>query len=165
MRQKLAVAATMSLETPLVILDEPTANLDPSVRSEVIGLIHEAEQAGRTVIFSSHVLAEIEQVCQRVLMLRSGRLVHDQPMDQLRRRHRIYARLNGELPPLPAAEEGRVQIVTQEDGQLVLETADEMAPLLGWLGGVPVAEVRIEPVGLQSVYDKYHAQDSLRATP
>ncbi|MDH3716576.1 MAG: ATP-binding cassette domain-containing protein [Planctomycetota bacterium] len=165
MRQKLAVAATMSLDTPLFILDEPTANLDPSVRSEVIGLIHEAQEAGRTVIFSSHVLAEVEQVCERVLMLRAGRLVHDQQMDQLRRRHRIHARLTGDLPTLPAPLEGRLEIITRQDDEILLETPDEMAPLMGWLASLPLAEVRIEPVGLQSVYDTYHAQDSLRTTP
>ncbi len=70
MRQKLALAATLAADTPLVILDEPTSNLDPTVRGDVMGLVAEAKRAGRTVIFSSHVLSEAEQTCDRVAILR-----------------------------------------------------------------------------------------------
>ncbi len=60
MRQKLALTATLAVEQPLLILDEPTANLDPTVRGEVLMMVLEARRAGRTVLFSSHVLSEIE---------------------------------------------------------------------------------------------------------
>ena len=68
MRQKLALTAALSADVPLVILDEPTSNLDPTVRSEVGALVAESRQAGRTVIFSSHVLSEVEEVCDRVVI-------------------------------------------------------------------------------------------------
>ena len=73
MRQKLALAVTLAVDTPLVILDEPTSNLDPTVRADVAALVVEAKQAGRTVIFSSHVISEVEQVCDRAVILRQGR--------------------------------------------------------------------------------------------
>ena len=101
MRQKLALAATLAAETPLVILDEPTSNLDPTVRGIVLDLVSDARRQGRTVVFSSHVLSEVEAVCDRVAFLRSGRLVHTQVMAELRRRHRIRAQLNGQLRPVP----------------------------------------------------------------
>ncbi len=88
-RQKTALVAALAADTPLVILDEPTSALDPTVRSEVLSLVREAQQAGRTVIFSSHVLSEVEQACDRVVILRGGQLVHTQVMRELRRRHRI----------------------------------------------------------------------------
>ena len=89
MRQKLALAVTLAVETPLVILDEPTSNLDPTVRADVAELVLEAKRAGRTVIFSSHVISEVEQVCDRALILRAGRLVYEQVIASLRRQHRI----------------------------------------------------------------------------
>ena len=82
MRQKLALAAVLAVDVPLLILDEPTSNLDPTVRSTVMALIGEARAAGRTVIFSSHVLSETERIADRVVILRSGRLVHDQDMSE-----------------------------------------------------------------------------------
>ena len=103
MRQKLALAVTLAVDTPLVILDEPTSNLDPSVRSDVAALVLEAKRAGRTVIFSSHVISEVEQVCDRALILRAGQLVHTQVIAELRRQHRIRAQLTGPLPRCPTA--------------------------------------------------------------
>jgi ABC-2 type transport system ATP-binding protein len=72
MKQKLALAATLAADTPLLILDEPTANLDPTVRRAVLALVAEARTAGKTVMFSSHVLSEVEEVCDRVVILRAG---------------------------------------------------------------------------------------------
>ncbi len=157
MRQKLALAATLAADTPLVILDEPTANLDPTVRGDVLALVAEARQAGRTVIFSSHVLSEAEQTCDRVAILRAGELVHTQVMSQLRRQHRIQARLTGPLVPPPAAVAGQLAIATTAEGSVTIETPGELSPLLGWLATLPLAEVQIEPVGLRAVYDRFHA--------
>jgi ABC-2 type transport system ATP-binding protein len=157
MRQKLALAATLAADTPLVILDEPTSNLDPTVRGDVIALVAEAKRLGRTVIFSSHVLSEAEQACDRVAILRGGELVHTQIMNQLRRQHRIHARLTGPLAPLPAHLDGQLAVQTTAAGELTIETPGELSPLLGWLATLPLAEVQIEPVGLRAVYDRFHA--------
>ncbi|MDX1944619.1 MAG: ABC transporter ATP-binding protein [Pirellulaceae bacterium] len=158
MKQKLALAATMAANTPLAILDEPTANLDPTVRSTVLALVREARAAGNTVMFSSHVLSEVEEVCDRVVILRAGQLVHTQRMDQLRQQHRIVAALSGPLPPIPDGLQDQLAIVRQTQGEAVLETPGELAPLLKWLATLPLADVRIEPIGLRSVYDRYHAE-------
>ncbi|MEX0936409.1 MAG: ABC transporter ATP-binding protein [Pirellulales bacterium] len=156
MRQKLALAAVFAPEVPLVILDEPTSNLDPSVRNDVLRMIDEVKADGRTVLFSSHVLSEVEAVCDRVVILRRGELVHTQVMSELRRQHRIRARITGPLPPTPEHFNGTVRVERNGDDGLTIETPDELSPLLGWLAGLPLSEVRIEPVGLQTVYDHYH---------
>ncbi len=155
MRQKLALAATLATDSPLVILDEPTANLDPSVRATVIELIAEAKQSGRTVIFSSHVLSEVEEVCDRVAILRAGRCVHTQLIVELRRRHRLHASLAGALPPLPDGLAERVTIVVDAAGELEIE-ADELSTLLSWLATLPLKEIRAEPIGLRAIYDQFH---------
>jgi ABC-2 type transport system ATP-binding protein len=157
MRQKLALAVTLAVDTPLVILDEPTSNLDPSVRSDVAVLIGEAKRAGRTIIFSSHVISEVEQVCDRALILRQGRAVHTQVISDLRRKHRIRAQLTGSLPPVPPMFNGTVTLSTDARGDLLIETPGELSGLLGWLATLPLAEVNIEPVGLRALYDQFHA--------
>jgi ABC-2 type transport system ATP-binding protein len=156
MRQKLALAVVLATESPLVILDEPTANLDPTARAEVLDLVREARAAGRTVIFSSHVLSEVEETCDRVAIVRAGRLVHEQSLDHLRRRHRITARLTGPIGAVPAALAHQVTVGGETDGRIALEASDSLAPLLGWLATLPLDEVRIEPVGLSAVYDAFH---------
>jgi ABC-2 type transport system ATP-binding protein len=162
MRQKLALAAVLATEAELLILDEPTANLDPTARAEVLDLVREANAAGRTVIFSSHVLSEVEETCGRVAIMRAGRLVHEQTMAAVRRGHRIRARLTGPFAGVPAALAGQVAVAAEgrplagTGERVVLEAAESLAPLLGWLATLPVAEVEIEPIGLAAVYDRFH---------
>lgn len=161
MRQKLALAAVLAADTPLVILDEPTSNLDPNVRQTVAQLVRECRDQGRTVVFSSHVLSEVEETCDRVAILRRGHLVHVQELGTLRRRQRIHALLRGPLPEPPAAL--RVDLDIERHPQpdagaerLIVETSLDLAKLLPWLAAAPLENLRVEQVGLRSVYETYH---------
>ncbi len=156
MRQKLALAAVLAAETPFVILDEPTANLDPNIRNRVAEMVREAQSAGRTVLFSSHVLSEVEALCDRVAILRKGRLVHQQVVADLLRQHRIVAKLDGEMLPVPREFQETLRVEHSADGYIEMETPGELQPLLGWLSGLPIREVRIEPIGLRAIYDRFH---------
>ncbi len=158
MRQKLALAAVIATEAAVTILDEPTANLDPTARAEVLDLVREARAAGRTVIFSSHVLSEVESTCDRVAIVRAGRLVHEQSIANVRRSHRITARLTGELGRLPESIAPHATVAQETDGTVVIESSDSITPLLGWLATLPLDEVQIEPVGLGAVYDRFHGR-------
>jgi ABC-2 type transport system ATP-binding protein len=156
MRQKTALAAVLSSTAPLLILDEPTTNLDPTARSEVLAIVREAKTAGCTVLFSSHVLSEVEEACDRVVILRRGEVVHEQTMQDLRRQHRIHGRLTGAVPELPAHFNGALTVQQPAADRVLIDAPGELAPLLGWLATLPLAEVRIEPVRLQSIYDQFH---------
>ena len=158
MRQKLALAVCLSTESPLLILDEPTANLDPTVRREVLKLIAEAKRAGRTVIFSSHVLSEIEQVCDSVVILKNGELVHSQTIKELKQRHRILARLQGSLPPFSTEIDSQTQITHSDNNLVQIESTSDLKLLLTWLASAPLEDVIIEPMGLNAVYDQFHPE-------
>lgn len=171
MRQKLAIAAVVGSRAPLLILDEPTANLDPTVRSRVLDMVSEAKRAGRTVIFSSHVLSEIEEVCDRVALLRDGRLAHQQSLHTLKARHRIVARRDRSAAltqrnedatetaiAIPPSLSDRV-VRARVDGDCVtIETAGDLAPLLPWLGSLNLRQMRVEAYGLRAVYDSVHGE-------
>lgn len=165
MRQKLALAVTLSTAAPLLILDEPTSNLDPTVRGTVLELIGEVRRSGRTVLFSSHVLSEVEHVCDRVGILRAGRLVHTQVMSELRQRHRILASVRGPLPEAPALVNGPLSYEVDESGRVVMETPGALSPLLGWLSTLPLEQVQIEPLGLRAVYDRFHGSEPTANEP
>jgi len=160
MKQKLALAATLGADVPLYILDEPTANLDPSVRSTVLALVAEARDRGATVMFSSHVLAEVEEVCQRVMILRSGKLVHTQVLQELRSQHRILAWLNGPLPGIPRELSREACRVSQVGDLATIESDGDLQPLLGWLASLPLRDIRIEPVGLRTIYERFHRSEA-----
>lgn len=156
MRQKLALAVALAPETSLLILDEPTANLDPTVRRDVIALILEARTRGQTIVFSSHVLSEVEDACDRVVVLRGGLLVDSVRVADVRRQHRIQARLVGRMSDPPPSLSTRLEIAYDSSGRVTILTSDDLAPLLGWLAEQPLESLQIEPVGLRTVYERHH---------
>lgn len=162
MRQKLALAIALSNEAPMLILDEPTANLDPTVRGRVIEMVAEAKSAGKTVMFSSHVLSEIEDVCDRVAILRSGKLVFQQSLSDLKKQHRIRATLHGELPKVPA-ELSQSLTITRTEDSVQIETPSELSGVLKWLSEAPLQDVYIQPIGLRAVYDRFHSERPAQA--
>ncbi|TWU18674.1 ABC transporter ATP-binding protein [Allorhodopirellula heiligendammensis] len=182
MRQKLALAVVFGPRTPLLILDEPTANLDPSVRGEVLSLVLSERDEGRTVMFSSHVLSEIEQTCDRVAFLRRGELVRKLVMEDLFQRHRVTATLNpdvfipehdpsaalGEVPSDLRGQIAACQIspLGTRGNRVQIDTAGDLSPTLGWLASLPLHHVRIEPLGLHSVYEAVHlGQPDMSSVP
>jgi len=135
MRQKLALSICLSVEAPLLILDEPTANLDPTVRGQVLDLIKEAKKRGQTVIFSSHVLSEIEEVCDRVAILKSGKLAFQQSLEDLSWQHRIRATTEINVADRIDKLDSQVQpTILQDDDRVMIETQGELSPVLNAVG-------------------------------
>ncbi|MEL7497069.1 MAG: ABC transporter ATP-binding protein [Planctomycetota bacterium] len=161
MRQKLALSIALSADVPLLILDEPTANLDPTVRGQVIEVVLESKAKGTTVVFSSHVLSEIEDSCDRVGILRAGQLVHVESMSSLNRKHRIRAKTqSNQLPEIPSDLKEQLDIKHDRD-QVQIETSGELSRVLKWLADASLVDVYVQPVGLRSVYDRFHFPDKI----
>ena len=156
MRQKLALVLAFSNNAPLLILDEPTANLDPTMRSRVMGLVSEMGKKGQTVVFSSHVLTEIEEVCDRVGILKSGKLVHLAPLSELAQVHHLSAITTGPFPELPPRLADCVQFHILDDQQVILQVEGDLAPVMQWLSTAPLEQMQIEPTRLKSIYQQYH---------
>jgi ABC-2 type transport system ATP-binding protein len=83
-RQKVAIVAAFAADVELLLLDEPTSGLDPVMAAAFEDVVREANGNGRTVLLSSHVLAEAESLCERVSIIRSGRIVESGSLDELR---------------------------------------------------------------------------------
>src|SRR5437660_1197670 len=94
MKQKLALAQAFADPVEILILDEPTSALDPSARADVLGLVADARARGQTIIFSGHVLSEVEQVADRVAIMRLGRLMHVEDMHTRRSLRMILLRFH-----------------------------------------------------------------------
>jgi ABC-2 type transport system ATP-binding protein len=165
MKRKVALLVVLTAHAPLLILDEPTNALDPTMRRLLLDQLRRARAQGQTVLFSSHVLSEVEEVCDRVGILQRGRLVHLQAMSELQQTRRVRFRLASrererpEIEPLP--DFAGVQEVIQEKDHATIYCDGPLEPILQWLARQPVAELTVESVGLESVYAKYHGE----ATP
>ena len=157
MKRKVALLTVLAPQVPLVLLDEPTNTLDPTMRDELLAQLREARGRGQAVLFSSHVLAEVEQVCDRVGILQRGRLVHLQSIAELNAEERLvrvrFRRLPESWPALP----GLAPIVAGLEARFT--TRGPMDRLLDWLGRQEVDDLRIQPLGLGGVYAKYHGID------
>ncbi len=159
MKRKVALLAVLVPRVPLVILDEPTNTLDPTMRDELLGQLRLAKAAGKAVLFSSHVLQEVEAVCDRVAILRRGRLVHLQDMAELREGRHVAARLLG--PPPAAGPDGSpLPPDAAADGRLDFDYRGPLPDLLGWLAKVPLGELKVGPLGLTPIYRKHHGGDA-----
>ena len=154
MKRKVALLTVLLPRTDLLILDEPTNTLDPTMRDQLLDQLKQAKARGQAVLFSSHVLSEVEQVCDRVGILQRGRLVHLQKMAELGEARSVSVRFSRPFERLP--ELAGVTVQQEEDLQLVLEHQGPLPPLLEWLAGQPVADLRVEPLGLAPIYHRYH---------
>jgi len=83
MVQRLGIAQSLIGDPQLVVFDEPTSGLDPAGRKEVLDLVHSLKEAGKTVFLSSHILPEVEQICDRVVIINRGRLVRAGRLDEI----------------------------------------------------------------------------------
>lgn len=114
MRQRMSLALALQSKPEMLIMDEPTGGLDPLARKEFRDIIMEENDRGAAILLSSHILSEVEMVCQRAVMLSKGRLVAQGSMEELlggESHYRIAAVLNGEQldEVLPESElQGRI---------------------------------------------------------
>jgi ABC-2 type transport system ATP-binding protein len=158
MKRKVALLQVLAPRTPLLIMDEPTNTLDPTMRDELLDQVRRCRDRGQAVLFSSHVLTEVEQVCDRVAVLRQGRLVHLQSISELRQGRLVQARCTGPVgppPPLPGLRE-----LERTPERLALEMTGPLTELLHWLAGQPLADLHVESLGLKAVYSRYHEAEA-----
>lgn len=119
MRQRLGIASTLIGDPALVILDEPTNGLDPAGQRDIRALVKELAAEGRAVLLASHLLHEVEQVCQKVLVIKKGRLIASGPMDEIVRSGSVY---RVEVAPPAAARDallgvrGVTHVTLRDDG-------------------------------------------------
>jgi ABC-2 type transport system ATP-binding protein len=154
MKRKLALLQALLPRAPLLILDGPTNTLDPAMRDDLMHLLNEARDRGQSVLFSSHVLHEVEQLATRVALLRRGELVHSGKLKEMQHGTRLKIRFQGHAPDPPDLP--GITVESRDGDLLILEHSAEWAPLLRWLGNQPVKSIDQEPLGLAQVYRRYH---------
>jgi ABC-2 type transport system ATP-binding protein len=153
MRQKLGLAAALQHAPDLLILDEPTAGLDPLVREVVFELLQQAGREGRTVFHSSHVLSEVERTCTRVGILRAGRLVSVARTEEVRRAsvRRMVVRFARPVPPGEFDIPG-VEVMECQDTRVVLRVAAALDPLIQVLARHPVEHLAFPEPSLEEAF-------------
>ena len=163
-KQKVGVIQALMHQPELLLLDEPTSGLDPLMQQEVLGLLREANSTGTTIFFSSHIMSEVENLAERVAIIRSGEIVEVTQTSRLTRSsvNRITIRFKlpvefTELVNLPG-----VEVLSQLDQtSLTLQVTGDMEMLVQILGHLPVLDLETERPSLEEVFLTYYKKNNL----
>ncbi len=151
-RQKVQLIAAFASRAELLILDEPTGGLDPLMEMAFRETVREAKERGQTVFLSSHILSEVETLCDRVGILRTGRLVDEGTLAELRHlsAQTVEVTFDGhvpELPPLPGVERRRAG-----PNALRFEVSGSVGPLIAALAAYPLVSLESRAPSLEEIF-------------
>jgi ABC-2 type transport system ATP-binding protein len=156
-RQKLGLILAMAHRPRLLILDEPTTSLDPLMQEQLRQHLRSLASAGHTIFFSSHTLSEVEQLCDRVAILREGRVVEDATMDELRGRCRREVTIRWK----DAAEAAKdpppfLELQRRDDRNWTCFLAGDSTDLVRWASGRPIEDISIGWPDLGILFRRYY---------
>jgi len=151
-RQKVQLVAAFASRADLLILDEPTSGLDPLMEMAFRETVQEAKQRGQTIFLSSHILSEVEALCDRVGILRSGRLVDEGTLADLRHlgAQTIEVTFAGRAPSLPQLP--GVSVVSAGANALRCEVTGSVGPLIAALAEHPVVALTSREPSLEEIF-------------
>jgi len=161
-RQKVALVAALAAPTSLLVLDEPTSGLDPLMERVFTEEITRAAGEGRTVLLSSHILAEVQGLCSAVTIIKGGRVVEHGDLGTLRRLSLTHIEMSA-----PTAEVGAVSQaletmgldVVEDGGRLSLEVPAEQVPtVLSLVGEHRIQDVTCEPASLEDLFLRHYEE-------
>jgi ABC-2 type transport system ATP-binding protein len=157
-RQKVALVAAFASDVELLVLDEPTAGLDPLMEEVFRECIAEEKRRGRTVLLSSHILSEVEMLCDRVSIVRAGRTVETGTLAEMRRLTRTSISAEVTRPPAGLAELPGVHDVRLDDRRITCQVdADALDAVLGRLVEAGVRALVSRPPTLEELFLRYYA--------
>lgn len=163
-KRKLGLILALMNHPDLLILDEPSSGLDPLMQQTFYQLMREARAEGKTIFLSSHILSEVQAICDRVGILRGGRLQAVQRVSELTRadfRH-VTLRLRDAAPSGLLANISGVSEVKTEGKQVQLQLAGDFDPLLRALNGNYVEDIEIQEPTLEEIFLKYYDGSDMR---
>jgi ABC-2 type transport system ATP-binding protein len=162
-KQKVALVCALQPRPDLLILDEPTAGLDPLVQQTFFALLHEATGEGRTVFLSSHIISEVERVCDRVAIIRDGRIVEVDEVRGLRRLAVHHVELRFAQPVATAVFEslpGVSEVVAEDEGRLVrLQASGSIGPVVQAATRHDLVDLTSREPNLEDVFLAHYGHD------
>jgi len=160
-KQKVGVVAAFMSRADLLILDEPTGGLDPLVQQTVLEMVREAKADGRTIFFSSHILSEVQAICDRVGIIREGRLVAIQRVEDLfaQRMNRISLIFDG-LPPVGTFDLHGVTVLERRKQTIVLEVRENLPQVLAAASQHNILDIETHNISLEEIFLAYYSKEN-----
>ena len=158
MKRKLGIVQAFQHDPPLVILDEPSEGLDPMMQETFYDLLEDTRRRGRTVFLSSHVLSEVERVCDRIGLLRAGRLVLVSTVDEIRRLapRRVRVVFGADVAAERLAAPAGCETIEIGPRAWTLAALGPLGPLVEAVADLPVADLEVSEPHLEDVLARYY---------
>ena len=162
MKRKLGLIQALQGDPILLILDEPTEGLDPLMQESFYDILSDVQRRGRTVFLSSHVLSEVERVCNRIALLRKGELVLLSPVEEVRRMaaRRVCVIFEEDVVSGPPGLPEGLEVLEVNPRFWRLRVHGRLGPLMKALSGLPVKDVEVYEPRLEDVLMKYYREDT-----
>jgi ABC-2 type transport system ATP-binding protein len=160
MKRKLGIIQAFQCDPPLLILDEPTEGLDPLMQEAFYALLADVQRRGRTVFFSSHVLSEVERVCERVALLRSGELVLLSTVEECRRLAPRLVQVSFDADVPAPRDLASTTVVESSPRSWTLRIAGPLGALLRDLSALPVDDLHVAEVKLEDAVRHFYKGDA-----
>ena len=158
-KQKVGVVTAFMGKPDLLILDEPTTGLDPLVQQTVMELVREASGAGATVFFSSHILPEVQAVCDRVGIIREGQLVATERVEDLVTQHFKRVRLRfADMPPDDAFARYGVEVLARDLQGMTLEIRQDLDKVMAEAASYGITDIETMHVSLEEIFLAYYGK-------
>jgi ABC-2 type transport system ATP-binding protein len=165
MRQKLGLIMALVHRPRLLVLDEPTTSLDPIMQEKLYDHLRALAAEGHTVFFSSHTLSEVEELCDRVVILREGRLVADETLEALRARAKRVVSIRwqenakpGDITPPPGLE-----VHERRNMEWHATLAGPVMEFVRWTARQPIADLTVSPPDLTDLFQQYYTGGEARS--
>ena len=155
-KKKVGIVQGLLHEPKLIILDEPTSGLDPLMQQRFFEIIKEENQKGATVFFSSHILSEVQTLCNRVAIIKEGEIIKLEDIKTLRENNYKKLTLRGEQLSSQKVAGLNLSDIHLDEGELRGFYNGDMNQLLQVLSGVRVKDVLIEEPTLEEVFMHYY---------
>lgn len=154
-KQKLAIVLALCGQPKMLIMDEPTAGLDPLLQQEIYEILAEYKQSGGTVFLSSHNLAEVEKICDRIGIIKEGSIVADRSMEDIRDMSIHVVSVISDSPMRPGLK--NITITHTNGNHSMLKVTGSLNPLLGYLAKHKVHDLEITHASLEDIFLEYYS--------
>ena len=158
MRQKVAIIQAFMNNPDLIIMDEPTSGLDPLVQQEFMDMVLEEAEHGTTIFMSSHILSDVEKACNRVAIIKEGKIATEERVEELRKKSGSVVQVkfaDRQVGPEAFRIDG-VCTPSQQNGYFKMTVTGHMEEVLAEISRHKVADISIHPMTLEEIFMHYY---------
>ena len=160
MKQKIGIIAAFMNDPDVIILDEPTSGLDPLMQNRFVDLVLEEKKKGKTILMSSHIFEEVERTCDRTAIIRNGKIVAIENMEELsKKKQKTYLVTFRNEEEAARAKQDDFQIVEEYKTMFTIETNEPLKDFFAKLSKYDIKDFDLKKQSLEEIFMHYYGEE------